>query len=162
MHIFAYLPAIAMLLLILMPMGIAGLATTELALTSKRLIGRVRKHQLTIPFKDIESIRVRRSPLGLVFNYGSITIIGNGVRVKFPGITKPVEMKTLIDSAVENELFGDAIKTIPEAPPTPLPKPKAIPQTTPPEPEPKPEPKKLPTPTNPDAPAPTYKDPNAW
>ena len=96
-----------MLVLTMMPMGISALATTELALTNKRIIGRVRKQRLTVPFADIETVRVRRSLPGMIFNYGSITIIGNGVRVRFPGITKPAQMKSLIDDAVEKALFGD-------------------------------------------------------
>jgi len=106
-HILAYIPAVIMLLLIMMPMGISRLATTELAVTNKRIIGRMRKQRLTIPFEDVETVRIRRSILGLIFNYGSVSITGNGIRVRFPGITKPSDIKSTIDTAVEHALFPD-------------------------------------------------------
>ncbi len=115
MHILAYIPAIIMLLLVMMPMGISSLASTELAITNKRLIGRMRKQRLTVPFEDIETVRIRRGILGVIFNYGSLTIIGNGIRVRFPGITKPTEMKGLIDSAVETAVFSILSKDLAKA-----------------------------------------------
>lgn len=175
-----------MLLLVMMPMGISALATTELALTNKRIIGRMRKQRLTIPFEDIESVRVRRSILGAVFNYGSITIIGNGIRIRFPGITKPRDMKALIDTAVENAIFGDAIKTEEKKnlPKTEVKTPAAEPLTKKQAKEPRPAPPPpapaemtketteeiigrkattaMPLPENNTPAAPTYKDPNAW
>lgn len=159
-----------MLVLVMMPMGLSGLATTELAVTDRRVIGRVRKQRVTVPFKDIESVSIRRSLPGILFNYGSLTIIGNGIRVKFPGITKPKEIKAVIDTAVEKELFGDIAEGDAAPPKTPLRNPTAktaktaakLPSESRPAPLPA-KPREEPAYTKPSQPvAPHYKDPNTW
>ncbi len=162
-----------MLLLTMMPMGLSALASTELAVTNKRVIGRVRKQRLSVPFTDIETVRARRSIPGLLFNYGSITIIGNGVRVKFPGITKPHDMKSIIDTAVEKALFGDIVEGDTAKPKTPLRNPTAqtakaaakLPPAPPRALPPKPVEENIFAPKNDENESklpPIYKDPNTW
>lgn len=108
-HPLAYIPALLMLLLILMPMGLSSLASTELALTNKRILGRVRKQRLSIPFEMVDSITLRRGLMGLIFNYGSLTISGEGLRVRFPGIMAATDMKAMMDKAVEESLFSSLL-----------------------------------------------------
>ena len=92
-------------------MGFAGLASTELALTDKRLLGKTGTTNFAVAHKQIETAVARRSLLGMLFNYGTITISGKGVSaVKFRGIIGVRHMIAMIDQATETAIFGNFLK----------------------------------------------------
>ena len=102
-----------------MPGRIVGLVTTELALTNKRILGRVgmfRRKKIVLSHKDIELVVAQRGLIGLLFNYGAVTISGkSGVRVKFRGISKPHDMEQRIDKSTEIAVLGRALPNLDKA-----------------------------------------------
>lgn len=115
-HPLAYLPAFIMLLLILMPMGLMRLAKTNIVLTNRRILGRVRNQRISMKYDEIDSITVSRGIMGIAFNYGAITINGNGARTRFSGIIAPKAFKQMIDQEVEKALFGELLAKENDAP----------------------------------------------
>ena len=119
----------------MIPTGISGLASTQLAVTNRRILGKVRKHRLSVPFAEVETAVVGRGIMGLLFGYGTITISGNGMRVRFPGIIGVSDIKNIIDSGVDEALFGHAAakETLPPPDKKPAPKPavKTVPKPAP-------------------------------
>jgi len=148
-----------------MPLGFSGLKGIELALTDKRLLGKTSGTTINLTHKQIEMGLVRRSLLGLLFNYGTITLSGKGVsKVKFKGVIGPKAVMNAIDAAAETAIFGSylpkddspvaaAKKYVPpiESPHAPTVKKEVAP--TPPEPI---------APAQPNIIQAAYKDPNAW
>jgi len=71
--------------------------TTELAITNKKIIakfGFIRRDTIELLLPKIESIQVRQSVFGRVFNYGSIIISGAGnPQAPVPGIDDPIQFR---------------------------------------------------------------------
>ena len=113
MRLLAYIPAALYLVFLLMPGRCFGLLSTELALTDKRLIGRVgifNKRILNLPHKQIETVVTQRGMLGMLFNYGTLIITASGgIRMRFHGIARPKELEQEIDSAIEIAVLGRAL-----------------------------------------------------
>lgn len=74
--------------------------TTELALTNKRVVGKIgfiRTHSVTSALNKIQNISVSSGLIGKIFNYGKIKIETAGSEpVCFYGIKKPEEFKRAI------------------------------------------------------------------
>jgi|GEM_PF-6850180 len=107
-----------------MPSRITGLASTELALTNKRIIGRVgmfRRRKLSLPHRAIELVKSQRGLLGMMFNYGTLIILGrDGTRIKFRGIAHPLDMELQCNEAAEIATLGRSLsKSILEMPASP-------------------------------------------
>ncbi len=83
--------------------------TTELGITSKRVIfkcGLLSRSIIEIKLRQFESITVHQSPLGLIFNYGTITITGmGGVKTTISNIVAPFRFKKILWQTLEK--YGD-------------------------------------------------------
>ncbi len=112
-HASAYITALFMLATLTSPLGISRLATTELALTNKRLLGSIgllRRRTIEAQHKNIEMVKTSRSLFGKLFNYGTITVsTSNGIRVKFPGIASPMDMVEKCNDAIEIAILGHSL-----------------------------------------------------
>ncbi|MCV2365551.1 PH domain-containing protein [Paucibacter sp. DJ1R-11] len=75
-------------------MAYIKLKTTELAITSKRVIakfGFISRKTVELNLSKIESIQVDQSILGRMLNYGSLVIAGGGnPQAPIPGISDPM------------------------------------------------------------------------
>ena len=72
-------------------------ATTELAITNKRVIaktGLIQRRTIEMFLEKIESIQVDQSVLGRMFNFGSVVISGTGVHsAPFKSIADPLALR---------------------------------------------------------------------
>lgn len=72
-------------------------ATTELAITNKRVIaktGLMQRRTIEMFLEKIESIQVDQSVLGRLFNFGSVVISGTGVHsAPFKNISDPLALR---------------------------------------------------------------------
>ena len=72
-------------------------ATTELAITNKRVIaktGMIERRTTEMFLEKIESIQVDQSILGRLFNFGSVVISGTGVHsAPFKNISDPLALR---------------------------------------------------------------------
>jgi len=73
--------------------------TTELAVTNKKIIakfGFIRRDTIEILLNKVESIQVKQSLLGRLFNYGSIIVSGAGnPQAPVPGISEPLNFRRI-------------------------------------------------------------------
>jgi len=83
--------------LVLIPIAIINVVTTELAVTNKKIIGKtgwLRRISLDIPLNKLESINIDQSFIGRILNYGTIIIRGTGgTSVKIPYIKDPLDFR---------------------------------------------------------------------
>ena len=109
-HRISYIGALILLAALMTPGRLSGLASTELALTEKRVIGKtglIRRKKISLYYKDIEIARVSQGILGRLFDYGSLTISGkDGSRITFKGIAWPLDLQQQIEEAVEVAVLG--------------------------------------------------------
>ena len=79
--------------------------TTELAITSKRVIskcGLLNRTIIELKLKRFESITIEQSLLGRLFNYGTITVTGmGGVKTSVPNIMAPLQFKKILWQVLE-------------------------------------------------------------
>ena len=72
-------------------------ATTELAITNKRVIaktGLIERRTIEMFLEKIESIQVDQSVLGRLFNFGSVVVSGTGVHsAPFKSISDPLALR---------------------------------------------------------------------
>ena len=72
-------------------------ATTELAITNKRVIaksGLVQRKTMEMFLNKIESVQVDQGILARMFDYGTVTIAGTGIHsAPFANIAKPLEFR---------------------------------------------------------------------
>jgi len=72
-------------------------ATTELAITNKRVIaksGLIQRKTMEMFLSKIESVQVDQGILGRIFDYGTVTISGTGMHsAPFADIAKPLEFR---------------------------------------------------------------------
>ena len=72
-------------------------ATTELAITNKRVIaktGLIQRRTIEMFLEKIESIQVDQGVLGRLFNFGSVVISGTGVHsAPFKSISDPLALR---------------------------------------------------------------------
>ncbi len=78
-------------------------ATTEIAITSKRIVlkrGLVARHIGEISVDRVEGVNVLQGILGRIFNYGRLAVRGMGVgEVIFPPIDDPITFRKAIETA---------------------------------------------------------------
>ncbi len=79
--------------------------TTELAITSKRIIakfGLFNRTVIELKLRRFESIMIEQSWLGQLFNYGTITLTGmGGVKTTVPTIEAPLKFKKVLWQVLE-------------------------------------------------------------
>ena len=79
---------------------IISIYVSEYAITNKRVIsklGLIRRDVEEMNLKSIESVNLKQSIIGRIFNYGSINISGRGSSdVIFKDIDSPVEIRKKI------------------------------------------------------------------
>jgi uncharacterized membrane protein YdbT with pleckstrin-like domain len=84
--------------------------TTELAITSKRVIakfGFISRRTVEINIKKVESIQVDQGILGRVFNYGTLVISGAGdPQAPIPGISEPMAFRRAFIEAQDQAKSG--------------------------------------------------------
>ena len=98
------LPAVG-LGLILLVMAYVRYKTTELAITTKRVIvkvGFIRRSTVEININKVESIQVDQEILGRMFNFGTLVIAGAGnPQAPIVGISSPMEFRKAFIEAQE-------------------------------------------------------------
>jgi len=96
---------IGLILLVYAILAMVRLATTEVAVTDKRVIGKVgifSTNSLDLRLTKLEGIAVRKGLFGAMFNYGAITVAGSGTtRVTFPGMVNPEGLRRAFLNASE-------------------------------------------------------------
>ena len=106
----AYVYAITLCAALMAFGRLTGLMTTELALTDKRVIGKlglIRRKHLNLKHNAIASVRAQQGLLGQLFDYGSIVITDNADRrLVFRGIAEPVDLQMQIEEAIEVAMLG--------------------------------------------------------
>jgi len=106
----AYIGATIYLLGIMAPGKLLRAASTELALTNKRVIGRTgayHKKKIVLDHKDIQTVTVRHGIFGRLMNSGNVSIGGkDGSRITFYGVPYPLEVQQLLQEANEMAVLG--------------------------------------------------------
>jgi uncharacterized membrane protein YdbT with pleckstrin-like domain len=91
--------------LIVLPWVWMRYASTELAITNKRIIvkvGFIHRDTVELNLARVESLQVHQSLLGRMFDYGSILISGAGSpRAPVPGIARPLECRKFFMEATD-------------------------------------------------------------
>ncbi len=89
---------------------LVAMFTTEIALTDRRIIGKrgvLQHHSLEILLNKVESISVKRTLMGMMFGFGTVTITGSGgTRESFPSIDKPNEFRKRVNDQLANYNLG--------------------------------------------------------
>jgi uncharacterized membrane protein YdbT with pleckstrin-like domain len=112
-HLFALgvilLPAFGLGLIFLV-MAYIKYKTTELAITSKRVIakfGFVSRRTVEININKVESIQVDQGIVGRLFNYGTLVISGAGdPQAPIPGISEPMAFRRAFIEAQDQSKSG--------------------------------------------------------
>ena len=103
------LPAVG-LGLILLIMAYVRYKTTELAITTKRVIvkvGFIRRSTVEININKVESIQVDQEILGRMFNFGTLVIAGAGnPQAPIVGISSPMAFRKAFIEAQEQAKSG--------------------------------------------------------
>lgn len=83
------------------------IATTELALTNKRVIakfGFIRRSTIELRLDKVESIGVNQGILGRMLGYGNIVIKGTGgTGTPIPSIKKPLDFRRIVNNYLEEK-----------------------------------------------------------
>jgi hypothetical protein len=115
-HRLSYIVAIVYFAIMMTPGKFSGLASTRLALTNKRIIGKtgmLMRSSIDIPYKDVYTVTTQQGILGKLFDYGTLIVSGkNGDKVKFKGISEPIDVKIQIDEAVEMAVLGRKLSQV--------------------------------------------------
>jgi uncharacterized membrane protein YdbT with pleckstrin-like domain len=94
----------AVLLVLLLPVGILALfpawirrATTEIAVTTRRIVykrGWISRNTIEINFNRIESLDIKQSVLGRIFDFGTVIIRGTGIGVQpMHNVAAPLQLR---------------------------------------------------------------------
>ena len=96
--------------LIFLVMAYIKYKTTELAITSKRVIakfGFISRRTVEININKVESVQVDQAILGRLFNYGTLVISGAGEpQAPIPGISEPMAFRRAFIEAQEQSKSG--------------------------------------------------------
>lgn len=88
------------------------LATTEFAVTDRRVIaktGFIRRHTVEMLLLKVESVSVNQSILGRIFNFGTVVITGTGgTREGFRVIAEPLKVRKKVNEILETHLRANA------------------------------------------------------
>jgi hypothetical protein len=100
-----YLGLIALGLMMLWEAFVIG-QTTELAVTSKRILfksGLLNRTLIEIKLRRFESIKIHQNIVGLILNYGTVTIGGmGGTKTSVPNIVAPFRLRKILWLALED------------------------------------------------------------
>ncbi len=103
------LPAFGLGLIFLI-MAYVRYKTTELAITTKRVIvkfGLIRRRTIEININKVESIQVDQEILGRVFNFGTLVISGAGnPQAPVAGISSPMDFRRAFIEAQDQARTG--------------------------------------------------------
>jgi uncharacterized membrane protein YdbT with pleckstrin-like domain len=103
------LPAVGIGLIFLV-MAYIRYKTTELAVTTKRVIvksGFIRRSTVEININKVESIQVDQEVLGRIFNFGTLIISGGGnPQAPIAGISAPMEFRRAFIEAQDQAKSG--------------------------------------------------------
>ena len=96
--------------LIFLVMAYIKYKTTELAITSKRVIakfGFISRRTVEININKVESVQVDQAILGRLFNYGTLVISGAGEpQAPIPGISEPMAFRRAFIEAQDQSKSG--------------------------------------------------------
>ena len=96
--------------LIFLVMAYIRYKTTELAITSRRVIakfGFISRRTVEINISKVESIQVDQGILGRIFNYGTLVISGAGdPQAPIPGISDPMAFRRAFIEAQDQPRLG--------------------------------------------------------
>jgi uncharacterized membrane protein YdbT with pleckstrin-like domain len=96
--------------LIFLIMAYVRYKTTELAITTKRVIvkfGLIRRRTIEININKVESIQVDQEILGRVFNFGTLVISGAGnPQAPVAGISSPMDFRRAFIEAQDQAKSG--------------------------------------------------------
>ncbi|AWL28970.1 PH domain-containing protein [Acinetobacter defluvii] len=91
--------------IIFIAIAVIHVVTTELALTSRRIIaksGLVRRNTIELKVNRIESLGVDQGVLGRILNFGSITVKGiGGSHAPIPYIARPMEFRQQVNNFLD-------------------------------------------------------------
>jgi uncharacterized membrane protein YdbT with pleckstrin-like domain len=80
-------------------------STTEFALTDRRIIakhGILQRRSLEIQLAKVESIRVIQPILGMILNYGTVSVVGTGGTYEaFRNIAKPQDLRKQVQARLQ-------------------------------------------------------------
>jgi uncharacterized membrane protein YdbT with pleckstrin-like domain len=93
------------LLLIPLLSALSRSLSTELAVTTSRVIGKtglIRRHAIDSMLDKVSNVRIDQGLLGRIFNYGSVEITTAGDSVMFSGIAKPNVFKAAVINQMDS------------------------------------------------------------
>ena len=103
LHWVVFVSLKALLTLFILPL--AARATSEFAVTNRRVIikvGLISRRTVELKLEKIESIGVDQTIMGRIFGYGTITVKGTGgTSEPFSGIARPLAFRKAVDEASE-------------------------------------------------------------
>ncbi len=96
---------VAVIGIIVLAAGLIRRNSTELAVTSRRVIakfGLVRRSTVELNISKVESIRVEQTVMGRIFGYGSIIVTGTGSTIDpIPFIANPIKFRQAVQAATD-------------------------------------------------------------
>lgn len=86
---------------------VVKVATTELALTNKRIIakfGFIRRSTVELRLEKVESISINQGLLGRLLGYGTVVVKGTGgTGTPIPSIKKPLDFRRIVNNFLEEK-----------------------------------------------------------
>lgn len=92
-------PLLAIIPIVIIPLGILGLATSEYGITNHRIIkkyGIIGQSMSDIKIDKIDSITVKQNSLGRILRYGNVIINGTNTAIVFEYVPNPHEIRKQI------------------------------------------------------------------
>lgn len=85
--------------------AILNVTTTELAITNKKVIGKVgfiRRVSIDLPLTKLESINIDQGIIGRLLGYGKVSIRGiGGTNVSIPYIKTPMDFRRVVMNLID-------------------------------------------------------------
>ena len=86
---------------------VVKVATTELALTNKRIIakfGFIRRSTIELRLEKVESISINQGLLGRLLGYGTVVVKGTGgTGTPIPSIKKPLDFRRIVNNFLDEK-----------------------------------------------------------
>ncbi|MDB5777540.1 MAG: hypothetical protein JWP38_3673 [Herbaspirillum sp.] len=93
--------------IILIILAIINVATTELAVTNKKVIGKagfIRRASIDMPLSKLESINIEQGIVGRIFGYGRVSIRGiGGNQVSIPFVKSPMDFRRVVMNLIDQK-----------------------------------------------------------
>lgn len=87
--------------------AILNVLTTELAVSNKKIIGKVgfiRRTSVDLPLSKLESININQGVFGRIFNYGTVGFRGvGGNDIAIPYIKDPLSFRRIVMNLIESK-----------------------------------------------------------